>query len=65
MPRKPRNLEVAAVIQISEFEVARYRGESSLRADGSWLINFKYDMPVRLRKHLSGSFTIVMSSTQQ
>lgn len=61
----PTNAEVSAAIRISEIDVARYRRESSRLADGSWLINFRYDMPAELRKHLTGSFTIVMDAVKR
>lgn len=60
MKSMPTNTEVSARIGISEEEVALYRQSSSRRVDGFWVINFSYDMPALLRKHFSGSFTVIM-----
>ncbi len=60
MKTMPTNAEVSALIRITEDEVALYRQSSSRRMDGLWVISFGYDMPALLRKHLSGSFTVVM-----
>lgn len=61
MKSMPTNAEVSARIGISEEEVALYRQSSSRRVDGFWVINFSYEMPALLRKHLSGSFTVIMA----
>jgi hypothetical protein len=63
MQRMPTNAEIAAVIKISESDVARYRRASSRQVDGSWVISFHYDMPQHLRRNLTGSFTIAIHGT--
>lgn len=60
MSDKPSDREVAKLIGITESEVGTYRVNSDLRPDGRWLIYFGYQMPVALRKGLTGSFTFLM-----
>lgn len=60
MSEKPSDNEVAKLIGITENEVGTYRVNSDLRPDGRWLIYFGYQMPVALRKGLTGSFTFLM-----
>ncbi|ATP47746.1 MULTISPECIES: hypothetical protein [Pseudomonas] len=62
MDRKPSNQEVAVAIGISEAEVIRYRSETLLLGDGSWLIHFTFLMPKELRFGLTGSFTHILKA---
>ncbi|KEY87682.1 hypothetical protein MBA34_07455 [Pseudomonas capeferrum] len=62
MDRKPSNQEVAVAIGISEAEVLRYRSETLLLGDGSWLIHFTFVMPKELRFGLTGSFSHILKA---
>ncbi|WEL53759.1 hypothetical protein PZ739_18195 [Pseudomonas kermanshahensis] len=62
MDRKPSNQEIAVAIGISEAEVIRYRSETLLLGDGSWLIHFTFLMPKELRFGLTGSFTHILKA---
>ncbi|GGU79455.1 hypothetical protein GCM10009504_40440 [Pseudomonas laurentiana] len=55
----PTNREIALAIGIDELEVERYRGDTFLLGDGSWLIHFAFEMPRGLRQRLTGSFTLI------
>ncbi|AYG45187.1 hypothetical protein DV532_13125 [Pseudomonas sp. Leaf58] len=61
MDREPTNQEVAAVVGIEESQVEKYRQDALLLGDGSWLVNFSYDMPRELRHSFTGSFTAVVA----
>lgn len=57
MDREPTNQEVAAVVGIEESQVEKYRQDALLLGDGSWLVNFSYDMPraaAQLHRKLHG-----------
>lgn len=62
MKSEPTNLEIATEIGITEAEVERYRGDTFLLGDGSWLIHFGMVMPRELRGGLTGSFTYILRS---
>lgn len=61
MDREPTNQEVAAVVGIEEGQVEKYRQDALLLGDGSWLVNFSYDMPRELRHSFTGSFTAIVA----
>lgn len=60
MDTEPTNQQVAIEVGIAEEEVKRYRRESLLLGDGSWLVHFAYEMPKELRRRFTGSFTAVV-----
>lgn len=62
MESLPSNREVAVFLGISESDVARYRGDTILLGDGSWLIHFSFTMPKELRQRFTGSFTLVLKA---
>ncbi|GEM_PF-1385237 len=59
MDSKPTNEMIAREIGISEVQVERYRRDTFLLGDGSWLIHFAYEMPKGLRRRLTGRFTLI------
>lgn len=62
MDIEPTNQQVAAEVGIEEEEVERYRRESLLLGDGSWLVHFAYEMPKELRHRFTGSFTAIVKA---
>lgn len=60
MDTPPSDEKVAEQIKISVEQVEQYRDSSIRRADGLWVITFRFDMPQKLRHHLTGSFSLVM-----
>ncbi|WP_238540218.1 hypothetical protein [Pseudomonas sp. GM84] len=62
MDIEPTNQQVAIEVGIEEEEVERYRRESLLLGDGSWLVHFAYEMPKELRHRFIGSFTAIVKA---
>jgi len=62
MDIEPTNQQVAIEVGIEEEEVERYRRESLLLGDGSWLVHFAYEMPKDLRHRFIGSFTAIVKA---
>ncbi|MFJ4397430.1 hypothetical protein [Pseudomonas sp. NPDC089396] len=62
MDIEPSNQQVAIEVGIEEEQVERYRRESLLLGDGSWLVHFAYEMPKELRRRFTGSFTAIVKA---
>ena len=62
MDIEPTNQEVADELGIELAQVERYRTETVLLGDGSWLVHFSFEMPRELRHHFTGSFTAVIAN---
>jgi len=60
MKSKPSNREVALAIEIDEEDVERYRSDSFLLGDGSWLIHFAFETPKHISQKLTKSFTVTI-----
>jgi hypothetical protein len=59
MDCEPTNSEIALELGIDEAEVEKYRGDTFLLGDGSWLIHFAYEMPKELRHRLTKGYTLI------
>lgn len=60
MESRPSDIEIAGLIGVSEADVTRYRGDTFLLGDGSWLIHFAFAMPKELRQNLTDEFTLIV-----